>query len=155
MESGASCKHLHKLQAKLLGIATEAVKFACPILRKEEGHKVEYMGTMEFLLPQSWALALEQGAILEELTCSVRTFKYFGSLRKIVVRCQKNLVRAGLEPPANSLCCMGMALHSKNWAAPGSRLQVFPDKEVNFRKPDDAAWPKQSATPATEECCGE
>ena len=57
--------------------APKALLFPCPISRKEDGQRIEDMGTMEFLPPHSWVMALEPGGLLQELTCNDKDLKVF------------------------------------------------------------------------------
>ena len=91
---------------------------------------------MEFLPPHSWALALEQGGLLQELACNDKGPKIFWKSQKDSPQISDKLW-SGLDwnhLPSLQVISFRRLLTKR--AISESQLMI-------------AAWPKQSATPAT------
>ena len=132
--------------------APKALLFPCPISRKEDGQRIEDMGTMEFLPPHSWVMALEQGGLLQELTCNDKDLKVFWKSQQDSPQMSDKLW-SGLDW---SHLPIPYVLHGDG--APFTEvdsLQVISfrclltKRAISESQLMIAAWPKQSATPAT------
>ena len=132
--------------------APKALLFPCPISRKEEGQRIEVMGTMEFLPPHSWVLALEQGGLLQELTCNDKDLKIFWESQEDSPQMSRKLW-SGLDwnhlPIPYVLHGDGAPFTEVDSLQVISFRCLLTKRAISESQLMIAAWPKQSATPAT------
>ena len=110
------------------------------------------MGTMEFLPPHSWVLALEQGGLLQELTCNDKDLKILWESQKDSPQMSRKLW-SGLDwnhlPIPYVLRGDGAPFTEVDSLQVISFRCLLTKRAISESQLMIAAWPKQSATPAT------